>query len=275
MTFPSQPISGNSRTQPPDRESQEVHGQTGEASIVSGADVLTTELIAAICHDLRPHVGLLKGFAESVRRLSDSTDSVNRDYLIQALVTTAERIGDLSSQLLEVVTLGPGYPSARSCLLAELIRAAENDVVALLRPGQSVVIGPLPTVTVAADPVQIGWVLRNLLMNASQYSAPNQSIVVSARNEPTHVVISVADRGIGIDLSSQPRIFDGRYRSEHARQLAEGVGLGLFLSRRLVEAQGGQIWFQSTPGAGSTFHFSLARSEADQVSPTEVATSTE
>ena len=275
MTFPSQPISGNSRTQPGDAEGTQVDRPARGGSEVPRPEVSTTDLIAAICHDLRPHLGLLKGFAESVRHLIDSPDRANRDYMLRGLVTSAERIGELSSQLLDVVTIGSVDPSSRSCALVDLIRAAENDLVLLLRPGQSVVVESLPTVSVAADPFQIRWVLRNLLMNASQYSAPNQSIMISARAEPSRVIISVADRGVGIDLPSQPRIFEGRYRSEDARRLADGVGLGLFLCRRIVEAHGGEIWFQSASGVGSTFHFSLARSEVDQVPPTDLATSTE
>lgn len=261
MTFPSQPSFGNSGTRPDEGEPKRDDSQECRVSAVRHPEISTTDLIAAICHDLRPHVGLLKGFADSVRQLTESSDPAHRDDALRGLVASADSISALASQLLNVVTVGAAPLSPRAWALSELLRDASSDVAALLRPGQAIVVEPLPKVVVVADELRIRWVLRNLLVNASQYSAVNQVIGISAQAEPTRVVISVTDRGIGIDAPSRSRIFEARFRSDQAREIAEGLGLGLYLCRRIVEAHGGEIWFDSVPGSGSIFHFSLSRAK--------------
>ena len=99
-------------------------------------------------------------------------------------------------------------------------------------------------------------IVRNLLENAQKFSAPETPINVTARQEGEEVDIAVTDRGIGIAPDDQPHIFDRFYRVEQMRK-AEGTGLGLYITKRLVEAHGGRIWVESEVGKGSTFSFTL------------------
>jgi len=109
---------------------------------------------------------------------------------------------------------------------------------------------------VSADYNRLERILLNLLSNALKYSAPGTPVLVRARSTEGMVEVSVADRGVGIAPDDLPYIFERFYRAEEARK-TEGVGLGLYITRQLVEAHGGRIRVESRPGVGSTFYFML------------------
>jgi two-component system sensor histidine kinase KdpD len=116
--------------------------------------------------------------------------------------------------------------------------------------------------------VQIAQVLVNLIENAVKYTPAGTPIVIAARQMPVAVEISVHDEGPGIPRESQLRLFDKFYRAPTA-VAAPGAGIGLAISKGLVEAHGGTIDVESEPGAGTTFRFTLplarrARPESDQ-----------
>jgi signal transduction histidine kinase len=98
--------------------------------------------------------------------------------------------------------------------------------------------------------------MLNLLTNAEKYSPPESPVEVRAIREGEQVAISVADRGQGIAHEDLPHIFERFYRPTAGRK-AEGVGLGLYITKGLVEAHGGRIAVVSEPGEGATFTFTL------------------
>ena len=116
---------------------------------------------------------------------------------------------------------------------------------------------------VECDTLRIRQVVTNLISNAIKYSPPETTITVQVRetnpeqaNEPPqHVLVAVRDQGSGIPSDQQERLFQRFYRARSYR--AEGLGLGLYLSRQFVWLHGGQIWFESSEGDGSTFSFVL------------------
>src|SRR5438132_8194631 len=96
------------------------------------------------------------------------------------------------------------------------------------------------------------------MSNALKYSPPESPVEVSIEMDGEDVVVSVRDQGEGIPVGEQERIFDRFYQvgSVHTRKKG-GVGLGLYIARRLVEAMSGRLWVESHPGTGSTFYFTL------------------
>jgi signal transduction histidine kinase len=109
-----------------------------------------------------------------------------------------------------------------------------------------------------ADPERIEQVLRNLLGNAAKYSAPGTPIEIRAIRVGSRVRLQVLDEGFGIGSDDVERIFEkfGRGHDASGRRIP-GVGLGLYLSRRIVQAHGSELAVQSEPGKGSTFGFDL------------------
>jgi signal transduction histidine kinase len=100
-------------------------------------------------------------------------------------------------------------------------------------------------------------VLDNLVLNAFRYTPQGGEIVLSARQSEKEVEIQVKDNGSGISAEEMPRIFDRFYRGDKARQQNGESGLGLAIAKSIVEAHGGRIRAESTPGQGSTFTISL------------------
>ena len=114
---------------------------------------------------------------------------------------------------------------------------------------------------VAADADRLDRIFINLLSNAVKYSTPGTPIIISVKQQAEAVLIAVTDQGPGISPDDLPHLFQRFYRVKSSAQKTEGIGLGLYITRLLVEAHGGHIWVESTPGKGSTFSFTLPLAE--------------
>jgi signal transduction histidine kinase len=110
--------------------------------------------------------------------------------------------------------------------------------------------------TVSADFFRLDRIIMNLISNALKYSDPGTPVHITVQPGDGEVTIAVRDQGRGIDPEVLPHLF-GRFYRAPGTQREEGIGLGLYITRRLVEAHGGRIWVDSEPGVGSTFAFSL------------------
>ena len=106
------------------------------------------------------------------------------------------------------------------------------------------------------DRDRLGQVLDNLLSNAVKYSRPGGEIVVRVEPNGSEAWVRVVDEGEGIPPETLPRLFERYYRADRSDPKV-GLGLGLYIARMLVEAHGGRIWAESTPGQGSTFTIAL------------------
>jgi light-regulated signal transduction histidine kinase (bacteriophytochrome) len=117
--------------------------------------------------------------------------------------------------------------------------------------------------TVLADDVQLGQVFQNLIANAIKFRHPEHApqIRVWAELEGEMVRFCVADNGIGMEKESTGRIFQ-MFQRLHTREEYEGTGIGLAVAKKVVERHGGQIWFDSAPGEGTTFYFTLPAAAA-------------
>lgn len=124
--------------------------------------------------------------------------------------------------------------------------------------GERVVVeAPEGLPAVLADPDRLERVLMNLLSNALKFSTEGTAITVIAAKHADEVVTTVSDRGRGIPPDEQLHLFERYYRTKESRKRPEGLGLGLFITKELVEAQGGRIWVESEVDKGSSFYFTL------------------
>lgn len=148
----------------------------------------------------------------------------------------------------------------------QLLHEIADDVAALVSGnGQSLVLALAPSLPfVWADEERLRQVVLNLLINATKFTPKGGSITLKAKAKDTALVIEVEDTGPGIAKEEQPRLFQPYYRLLNDRERLGGLGLGLALSRHLVELQDGKIWVESETGKGSTFGFSIPLAPANQ-----------
>lgn len=108
------------------------------------------------------------------------------------------------------------------------------------------------------DRDRLAQVFRNLLGNAVKYSPHGGEIVVQIRRQAGEVLVAIRDQGLGIEAAALPHLFERFYRANETAAGIQGVGLGLYITKELVEVHGGRIWVESAgPGHGSTFSFTL------------------
>lgn len=130
-----------------------------------------------------------------------------------------------------------------------------------------------PDIVVCADPMRLEQVITNLLSNASKFSEPGSEIIINAVTESSRVRINVIDQGVGIAPADRSRIFDSftQLDSEEIRKV-NGTGLGLNISKRIVEAHKGTIDFEPNSGQGTTFFVELERIQPQENSTLVSAT---
>ena len=204
-----------------------------------------------VAHDLNEPIAgiaLLVGLLE--RRAGEPPPA---DVLRQ-LRTSAERARDLIDGVL--VYARAGELSTERVALGRLMAEVAEDLRASLEAAAATLeIGELPEVEV--DPRQLRRVLQNLLGNAVKYRGDAPLLVeLTALRDSQEWVVTMRDNGVGIDPEKATRIFDMFAR---ANDQTDGVGIGLAVCRRIVEAHGGRIWAEASDGGGSAFRFTLPR----------------
>lgn len=121
----------------------------------------------------------------------------------------------------------------------------------------------LPHAMMDSDRIRI--VFQNLIENAIKYSSTGKNVTISLGVLDGKLHVTVRDQGIGISPEDQERIFGRYFRADNARQTAAtGSGIGLFTTKRIIQAHGGEIWFQSKPNEGTAFHFTLPTAKATE-----------
>jgi signal transduction histidine kinase len=151
-----------------------------------------------------------------------------------------------------------------------LLRNIVDSVKSLARKNGHTLNTELPSSLpiIQADNDRLRQVVLNLLNNAFKFTPSGGSITVRAREEKAHLIVEVQDTGSGISQEEQKRLFEPYQQLESERSRLAGLGLGLSLSKKLVELHGGQIWVQSEKGKGSTFGFSLPLEAGEQTEST-------
>jgi len=222
---------------------------------------LRTLLLDSITHELRTPLTSIKGAATTLLS-NDNLNEADRLELLTIVDEESDRLNRLVSQAVEMAQLEANEVHMTFAPVSmEVAIAHARETCAHVEQTHPLQVSLPPLPPVMADLEVIVKVLCNLLENAAKYSAEGSPIFLSAAREGDEVLTSVADRGIGIPSDEQPLIFDRLYRARSQAGSVPGTGMGLAISRAIVEAHGGRITVTSQPGHGSVFTFSLPVAE--------------
>ncbi|MHB1130807.1 MAG: PAS domain-containing protein [Chloroflexota bacterium] len=216
------------------------------------------EFISLISHDLRQPLTVITGMSQWLQQRLSAPEQKRELAAAQRVSISAKRMAAMIRDLVESAHLEAASlelrrePTDLPHLLAAIVaQVGTREDQARLRLEL-----PESLPSVLADPERLERVIVNLITNAQKYSLPDRPVVLRAEAIDSLVVVSVIDQGVGIPRLDQPRVFERYFRAESS-QKADGLGLGLYIARLIVEAHGGRIWLASEPGRGSTFSFSL------------------
>ncbi len=221
---------------------------------------MRADFVATVSHELRTPLAAIYGAAMTLRRRDVLLDAEQKNSLLDVVGSEADRLARtvndiLGASRLDSNTLRIAIESCDPVALAEVVIAAQR---AHLPPGIELSLQVSPVPEVAADADKVRQVLVNLVDNAVKYSPAGGRISLSVERRQACVRFAVSDDGLGIPHADQRRIFDKFYRLDpNLTRGVGGTGLGLYISRELVQRMNGRIWVRSTPGRGSTFVFEL------------------
>jgi signal transduction histidine kinase len=226
-------------------------------------DRLKSEFLATMSHELRTPLNAIIGFSELLRFLPEEELSAERRMqCVEHICNSGNLLLDLVNDILDLARIEAGRLELERAgvELAPLIRGA-LDMVAPLAGRKSISLEAEHLESSAfVDPARFTQIVLNLLSNAVKFTPQGGRVAVLVREGVDQVVIEVRDSGIGIPPNDQNRIFEAFEQAGAVPGEAQGSGLGLAICRRLVEAHGGTIEVESTPGRGSTFRVTLPRS---------------
>jgi signal transduction histidine kinase len=220
-----------------------------------------SEFLANMSHELRTPLNAIIGFSQVMKqRLFGEINEKQEEYL-DDILSSGNHLLDLINDVLDLSKVEAGQVELEVAPFS-LSEALERGVVMVreraAKNGVQVGLELAPDVDeVRADERRIRQVVFNLLSNAVKFTPAGGNVVVATEQGDGEVLVSVADTGPGIAPEDQGRIFEEFQQTEVGVRQREGTGLGLALSKRLVELHGGRIWVESEPGKGSRFAFTL------------------
>jgi signal transduction histidine kinase len=215
------------------------------------------EFISMASHELKTPLTAIKGFNQMLLRHSAPPDKLHL-YLTK-MDGSINRLAKLVDELLDVSRIQTGKLSLKrdECDVYDLVNDAIEEMQ-LVGSNRTIIFSDYVHKIIVVDKYRIHQVLFNLLTNAMKFSATEKDIVVSIREKNGFVVVSVKDLGVGISKSNLAKIFEPFYQERsHIVNRTVGLGLGLYISKQIINRHNGRIWIESEEGVGSTFLFSL------------------
>jgi signal transduction histidine kinase len=225
-------------------------------------DEVKSALISTVSHELRTPLTLIHGFAELLV-LRDMPVERQRSSAVEIL-DASRRLARLIDDLLSVSRMESGrlVLDPRPLDLAAVVERILSPfrAMAARHTLRTKLPGNLPVIW--GDPDKVEQILTNLVGNAIKYSPGGGEVLVTVDHDGDTVQVSVRDQGIGMSPRDMGQLFEKFYRVDREEvRRAGGTGLGLYITKRLVEMHGGRLWAESWPGVGSVFRFTLPTSD--------------
>ncbi len=219
------------------------------------------DFIAFAAHELRGPITVIRGYLDV---LSDELEpQLEKDQieLMKRLVVSANRLSSYVNNILNASRYDRRHLKVhlREESIADIYDTISDDMQ-LRAVAQNRLLSvhfPDDLPSVAADRGSVSEVLSNLIDNAIKYSNEGGAVAVTAKTDGDHIKVSIEDHGIGIPSNVLSNLFHKFYRSHRSRETVSGTGIGLYISKAVVESHGGKIVVRSTEGKGSTFEFTL------------------
>ena len=211
------------------------------------------ELLSNVSHELRTPLTIISGYIQSILRRGENLSEIQTEALNTA-ASEAERTVQLLQDLLDLARLDSGRMQFQSenillnDLMVEVVGMAQQYSKRKIKLDLAKDLVPIK-----ADSHRLKQVLLNLIDNAVKYSEPDTPVMIKLAEEKYQAIIDVCDRGVGIPLQQQGRIFERFFRVDEARNRTGGTGLGLSIVKTLVEGMGGRVTLRSELNQGSTF----------------------
>lgn len=228
---------------------------------VERADRLKSEFLASMSHELRTPLHTIIGFAELLAEDIHGPLSEKQRRFVHHIQRDAQHLLELINDILDLSKIEAGRLELRKepFHLGALIEESVASVRTLAEEKQIALDSSVELDrAVDADRLRVKQILMNLLSNALKFTTAGGSVHVVAARSDGHVLVSVADTGVGIPQEEHSAIFDKFHQvGTTTKGVREGTGLGLAITKRLVEEHGGSIQLESEPGKGSCFSFTL------------------
>jgi len=224
---------------------------------------MKSDLLSNVSHELRTPLQSISGFTKLIIN-GQVPDEATKQEFLEIIDRESQHLGSLIDNLLDMSRLDAGRFEVykRPTPTRETFIDAIKSFQSLARDKNITLIEEmteaLPEMEI--DGGRLRQVIINLVGNAIKFSEPGGNITVRAKALKDAVLFQVSDDGIGISEEAQKHLFERFYRDE-AEKVRGGTGLGLFISKQIIDAHGGRIWAESKPGQGSTFSFSLPLDE--------------
>ncbi|WP_139329615.1 cell wall metabolism sensor histidine kinase WalK [Mycobacterium sp. IS-2888] len=242
-----------------------VHDQSDYARM----EATRRDFVANVSHELKTPVGAMAVLAEALLASSDDSDTVRR--FAEKVLIEANRLGDMVAELIELSRLqgAERLPNVTEVDVDTVVSEAISRHKVAADNAQIQVRTDAPSgLRVLGDETLLVTALANLVSNAIAYSAPGSPVSISRRRRGDNIEIAVTDRGIGIALEDQERVFERFFRGDKARSRATGgSGLGLAIVKHVAANHNGSIGVWSKPGTGSTFTLSIPAYRDDDEPP--------
>jgi len=230
-------------------------------------DEMKDDLIGLVSHELRTPLTVIMGSLNTVLSEGERLSAEDTQQLLQDAAQETESLSHLLGNLLELSRAQAErlFLYTEPVSIQSVIEETVSNISRQSPTHQFAIDLPKQLAPVDVDALRLERILLNLLQNAVKYSPSGSQIRVFAKGEREHLVVGISDEGSGISPRDQAKLFRPFERLESSEPgRAKGIGLGLLVCKRLVEAHGGQIWVESEPGQGSTFFFRLPFSRREK-----------
>jgi PAS domain S-box-containing protein len=223
-------------------------------------DVLKSEFVSLASHELRTPLTSIIGFAQTLLDKTISLREEDNEKYLQIIINEGMRLSRLLNELLDLSKIETGKTELIFQIFDISVLAQEvvNEMKISERLQVDVITQSDKPIMVRADREKIKQVLYNLISNAVRYTAKGGKITIRLSCQFPNVLVSIQDTGTGIPEEDLSRVFEKFYRVKSERKKSEGSGLGLSITKEIVQAHKGKIWIESKVGSGTTVFFTLS-----------------